>query len=181
MPNTVTVVSMDRLSNVATVRFIAILDTVEPFLDVQSHQDGDWVSTSEVTITGIVEAGCTLTVDGHPVVIDDQNGNGTEDPGQSFVKIAKGLAVEMIELAVDLGHSLAVRGCRRPQALETGDLGFEVLDLVSNQGPATARFRGLPDEETGRDDEQHDRRQPHREQTPPRPEVDGHGASSFGW
>ncbi|UCC92356.1 MAG: right-handed parallel beta-helix repeat-containing protein [Thermoplasmata archaeon] len=76
-PNTITVVSMDRLSNVATVRFIATLDTVEPFLDVQSHDDGDWVSTTSVTIAGIVEAGCTLTVDGHDVVIDDQNFTAT--------------------------------------------------------------------------------------------------------
>ncbi len=71
--NTVTVVSMDRLSNVATVRFIATLDTMEPFLDVKSHQDGDWVSRTAVTLTGIVEAGCTLTVQGKAVDVDDQN------------------------------------------------------------------------------------------------------------
>jgi hypothetical protein len=86
-PNTITVVSMDRLSNVATVRFIATLDTVEPFLDVQSHEDGDWVSTTSVTITGIVEVGCTLTVDGHPVIVEDQNFTATAQlkPGDNTV------------------------------------------------------------------------------------------------
>jgi hypothetical protein len=69
--NTVTVVSMDRLSNVATVRFIAVLDTVEPFLDVDSHADGDWVDRSDQTVTGIVEEGCTLTVQGVPVEVDN--------------------------------------------------------------------------------------------------------------
>lgn len=73
-PNTVTVVSMDRLSNVATVRFIATLDTVEPFLDVQSHEDGDWVSSTAVTISGMVEEGCTLTVNSVRVtMIDNQS------------------------------------------------------------------------------------------------------------
>ena len=72
-PNTITVVSLDRLSNVATIRFIATLDTVEPFLDVQSHEDGDWVSKADVTLTGIVEAGCTLTVNGASVDVDDLN------------------------------------------------------------------------------------------------------------
>jgi len=71
--NTVTVVSMDRLSNVATVRFIATLDTVEPFLNVQSHEDGDWVPGTEVVLTGIVEADCTLTVNGEVVTVDDTN------------------------------------------------------------------------------------------------------------
>jgi hypothetical protein len=72
-PNTVTVVSLDRLSNVATVRFIATLDTVEPFLDVQSHEDGDWVSSNVEAVSGIVEAGCTLTIDGVPASVDDLN------------------------------------------------------------------------------------------------------------
>lgn len=70
-PNTVTVVSMDRLSNVATVRFIATLDTVEPFLDVQSHEDGDWVPSTAVTLTGLVEEGCTLSVNGVRVTTID--------------------------------------------------------------------------------------------------------------
>jgi hypothetical protein len=86
-PNTITVVSMDRLSNVATVRFIATLDTVEPFLDVQSHEDGDWVSTTSVVITGIIEAGCTLTVDGQAVIIEDQNFTASTilGPGDNMV------------------------------------------------------------------------------------------------
>ncbi len=68
-PNTVTVVAMDRLSNVATVRFNATLDTVVPFLDVQSHEDGDWVKGRDLTLTGIVEAGCALTVGGGAVEV----------------------------------------------------------------------------------------------------------------
>ena len=72
-PNTVTVVAMDRLSNVATVRFMATLDTVEPFLDVQSHEDGDWVKASPQTLTGIVEAGCALTVNGAAVEVVNQS------------------------------------------------------------------------------------------------------------
>ena len=88
-PNTVTVVSLDRLSNVATVRFIAILDTVEPFLDVQSHEGGDWVSRTDVTLTGIVEAGCTLTVDGATVEVDDLNFTALVDlkPGDNDVTL----------------------------------------------------------------------------------------------
>jgi hypothetical protein len=70
-PNTITVVSIDPLSNVATVRFIATLDTVEPFLDVHSHEDGDWVSSADVVLTGIVEAGCTLTIDGDTVQVSN--------------------------------------------------------------------------------------------------------------
>ena len=72
-PNTVTVVAMDRLSNVATIRFMATLDTVEPFLDVQSHEDGDWVRTSPQVLRGIVEAGCTLTVNGLSVLVTNQS------------------------------------------------------------------------------------------------------------
>ncbi|MCK5251640.1 MAG: hypothetical protein KAQ96_01770, partial [Thermoplasmata archaeon] len=71
--NTVTVVSMDRLSNVATVRFIATVDTVEPFLDIQSHEDGDWVSVTSVILTGTVEADCTLMVNDVVVIVDDMN------------------------------------------------------------------------------------------------------------
>jgi hypothetical protein len=72
-PNTVTVVSMDRLSNVATVRFTAVLDTVEPFVDVQSHGDGDWVSVSDLVLEGIIEANCTLTIDRTPVEVVEGN------------------------------------------------------------------------------------------------------------
>ncbi len=70
-PNTITVVSMDRLSNVATVRFTAVLDTVEPFVDVSSHEDGDWVSSTSQVLAGIVEVGCTLTIDGQPVEVSN--------------------------------------------------------------------------------------------------------------
>ena len=72
-PNTVTVVSMDRLSNVATVRFTAMLDTVEPFLDIQSHEDGDWVSITSIILSGIIEADCVLSVNGEVVTVDDTN------------------------------------------------------------------------------------------------------------
>ncbi len=72
-PNTVTVVSMDRLSNVATVRLTAVLDTVEPFVDIQSHRDGDWVSTADVVIEGIIEANCTLSIDRTPVEVVEGN------------------------------------------------------------------------------------------------------------
>lgn len=67
--NTVTVVAMDRLSNVETVRFNATLDTVEPFLDVTSHRDGDWVALSDQVLEGVIEAGCSLSVAGLPVEV----------------------------------------------------------------------------------------------------------------
>jgi len=71
--NTVTVVAMDRLSNVETVRFNATLDTVEPFLDVTSHRDGDWVSETDQVLEGVIEAGCSLTVAGASVGVTNSS------------------------------------------------------------------------------------------------------------
>ncbi len=156
--NTVTVVSMDRLSNVATVRFQAMLDTVEPFLDVQSHSDGDWVDEADQVLGGIVEAGCTLTVAGTSVEVDNQSFEApvhlvegpnlfelvATDPAGNSVKVAITLRLAIREPWVNIESPVegALYDHREVRVLGTVQEGCTVL---VNGRPATIKL-GLVDE-----------------------------------
>ena len=72
--NTITVIAEDKAGNTNTINRTVILDTTPPSLNVLTPNDKSITSTATLSISGSVESGATLTINGTPVDPDFSTG-----------------------------------------------------------------------------------------------------------
>jgi hypothetical protein len=69
--NTLLVTAADDAGNTATVTRRVVLDTLAPFIEVQSPRNDSYIAVSEAVVAGRTEPGARVFVDGQPVINSD--------------------------------------------------------------------------------------------------------------